>query len=181
MAPIWLPCFSQPVPVPAHPLTITQDQSVAHSLAGLRAASGAACGCGPSSRARTASVSGSAPSASAGPRPHLAGATPEQHCIFLLGARAATAHRHGLLPRTLPGSPNDDFRHGASGTGRVRWPGGSQRPPTRSQLIPPTSVFSLSPLHLSSSSFFYLSLCFLPIYFPPSSPFLFIFQVSLAI
>lgn len=29
--------------------------------------------------------------------------------------------------------------------------------------------------------FFNLSLCFLPIYFPPSSPFLFIFQVSLAI
>lgn len=133
-------------------------------------------------RARTASVSGSAPSASAEPRPHLAGATPEQHRIFLLGARSATAHRHGLLPRTLPGSLNDDFRHGASGTGRVRWPGGSQRPPTRFQLTPPTSVFSLSPLHLSSSSFFFLtfpSVFFQFIFLPPALFFSFFKSASL--
>lgn len=127
-------------------------------------------------RARTASGSGSAPSARARLRPHLAGATPEQHRVFLLRARAAAAHRHGLLPRTLRGSPSDDFRHGASGTGRVRWPGGGQRPPTRvrqkaSALQTPLTAVSppLSPLHLSSSSFSF--------FFPPSSLFLFIFQV----
>lgn len=119
--------------------------------------------------ARTTSVSGSAPSASARLRPHLTSATPEQHRVFLLGARAAAAHRHGLLPRTRPMTTSavgllGPEEYGGPEAARDLPHAPNSRLPRLSLLLflPSTCLLALS---------LYFSLSFLPIYFPPSSPF----------
>lgn len=123
----WFYCFSLPFPVPAHPLAVTQDQSMAHSLSSYQEPpADVVAACGPSERALPRS------------RAALRALAPGCDLTWPVPRRNSTVSSCSEPAPPLPiamacyhgrgwARPNDDFRHGASGTGRVRWPGGSQR------------------------------------------------------
>lgn len=151
MTPERFPCFSQPVPAHTHPAPQSHRTKAwltafqVPKLHGEPPADGVpAWGSSEHALVRSrAALRALAP----GLPPYLACATTEQHRVFLFRDRAAATHRHGELPRTLPGSPNDDFRR--VGLLRPEEDGGPEAAPEVPHVLGDCAL----PVHSSHSSF----------------------------